>query len=318
MSLRKRRPQECPKCKQSEYLADWLYEESLHCLECDLSVRRKKRQGRSKESRARKMPEYVVNEMVCQDCRNVDFLEDHASGDLVCMDCGLVQMTGGLYFNENNIRMKNPSKKYMRIVHFQQRMTQLLGNDPEVLEDVIHRLRIKLETVANVQQFGKRSFTKILREMKMDPKIACHWVQLRIRLGWEEPLDCFNEYFLLRLKARYFCIEKAFESLLHVPNGSRRTNKLQRKNIISLNFSIPMLIRLEDEGVFKHVAKYFPQQTNPQHPELNNERWKLIMEYCETHYKSMVLPIKEMTFVFEWPFIPMTYSDVLGYFSNFH
>jgi len=316
MSLRKRRPQECPRCRNAEFLMDC--EEDLHCLECDVSFRKKKRQGRSRESRSRIIPKFEMNELICRGCRSVDFVEDHASGDLVCMDCGWVHSEGGLDFNENMIRMKNPSKRYMRIVHFQQRMTQLLGNDPEVSEEVVEKLEKRLMDVANKPQFGKRSFTRVLRELTLDPKIACHWVQLRTRLGWDDQLCCFHEELLLRLKARYFCIEKAFEETLHVPTGVRRTSKLQRKNIISLNFSIPMLIRMEDEEVFKQVAKFFPQQSNPQHPELNNERWKILIEHCQKKYARMVLPVKDMVFYFDWPFIPMTYADVIGYYSNFH
>lgn len=319
MSLRKRKPQECPRCKTSEFLMDWWEKENLHCLECDVSFRKKKRQGRSKESRSRVIPKFVMNDMTCRECKKpTDFVEDHASGDLVCMDCGLVHSTGGLDFNVNTIRMKNPSKRYMRIVHYQQRMTQLLGNDPEVEEDVMETLRKKLKDVANRKQFGKRSFAKVLRELGLEPKIAGHWVQLRIRLGWDDPLICFHEELLLRLKARYFCLEKAFEETLHVPSGVRRTSKLQRKNIITLNFSIPMIIRMEDESVFKEVAKFFPQQSNPQHPELNNERWKILIEHCQKKYTRMVLPVKDMVFYFDWPYIPMTYADVIGYFSNFH
>lgn len=319
MSLRKRKPQECPKCKQSEFLQEDDDKETLFCFECGVGVRKKKRQGRSKESRERvkSLPCWEKHDMRCRGCNQVCFVEDHSSGDLICEVCGVVYSGGALFFNVNTFPMKNPSKPYARVVHWQQRITQLLGNDPEVDPSAMEKLRVSLQHEENWKTFGKKSFAKKCRELNLDPKIACHWVQLRVNLGWELQLDVFSEELLLRCKARYICLEKAFQSELHVPHGEKRSSKLQRTNIVSLNFSIPMIFRLEDENVFKVVAKYFPQQSNAGHPEINNERWRVLMNYCQKHYQHMEMPVKEQTFHFDWPFLPMTYADVIGYFSHF-
>ncbi len=323
MSLRKRRPQECTRCHQSEFLMEDEDKSTLFCYECNIGIRKKKRQGRSRESRERKLPNWEKNDMRCRGCNQISFVEDHASGDLICDVCGVVYSGGALFFNMNtlpNRNMGSVSKPYMRVVHYQQRMTQLLGNDPEVDEKVVERLREKHKdlTEDQIKTFGKRSFAKSLREEKLDPKIACHWIQLRIALDWEYPLECFNEELLLRCKARYICLEKAFDNTLHIKQGGKKTNKFQRKNIISLNFSIPMIIRMESPEVFKSIAKYFPQQTNSGQPEINNERWKILIEYCQKHYNVMEMPVKDIIFHFDWPFLPITYGDVIGYFSHFY
>lgn len=79
-----------------------------------------------------------------------------------------------------------------------------------------------------------------------------------------------------------------------------------------------MLVKLEDEEVYKRIAKYFPQQTNPGQPEINNERWKVLMNYCQENYRVMEMPVKDIIFQFNWPYLPMTYGDIVGYFTHFY
>lgn len=328
--ISKRKRQTCPKCNTEDFLMQD-GKDQLYCLECEFAFRKRMRQGRNKESRERENNAKDLRrkiceanngldpdlcELVCSDCNRNDFVEDHASGDMICLDCGVVKSTGGLGFNQNMILMKNQSKNYKRVVHFQQRISQLMATDPELDDEVFERIREVLENVEKTYQIGKKHFCRLFKRMGINPKMASHWIQLRVRLGWEESIE-FHPDFLLRLKARYFCLDRAFDATLFIPTGTKRTSPLQRKNIINLNFSIPMLIRLEDEETFRRVAKYFPQLTNQNHPNINNERWKVLMEYCQKTYQRMVLPVKEMEFYFEWPYIPLTYEDIFGYFSDF-
>jgi len=321
MSLRKRKPQECVRCKQSEFLMEDQDKSTVFCYECGVGMPKKKRQGRSHESRERvKLNRVEPHVLVCKSCKGVDFVEDHSSGDLICVspECGLVYASGALFFNINTIPMKNPSKPYQRVVHYQQRMTQLLGNDPEVDEASFQLIRESVSNRKDYETFGKRSFSKLLRELGLDPKIATHWIQLRIRLGWEDPLSCFDEQLLLRCHARYVCVSQAFQNTFHLAPGESKKNKIQRKNIITLNFSIPMILRLESESVFRKAAKYFPQQNNSSHLEINNERWRIIVEYCQRNYRVMEDPVRGIMYQFEWNFMPINFSDVIGYFTHFY
>lgn len=296
----------------------------------------KGRQGRSKEVRERKEREKREREMILGPqqsplstcvggCKNPTFLEDHASGDLICMECASVQSSGGLSFGDNDNSSKTNSKPYMRIVHWRQRLAQMRTIDPEQKQEHVDMIgefiREKFEGEKNPAFIGKSTFASICRKLNLDPKISTHWIQLRKRLGIEPFLDenCFDPEIGARVNMRYFCVSIAFQNTLQ-KKGSKLvkvTEELLRNNVMNLNFVIVQLFRLESEELFRKLAKYLPQLISQKQPRINNMRWRVIMEYCKTHYSVVSDPVKGNFFSFEWKYIPLTTSDLLSYFYFF-
>lgn len=299
---------------------------------------KKGRQGRSKEVREKKKREaeeraklnwatikYPPLANCPGNCLFPSFLEDHASGDMICVGCGSVKSTGGLSFGSNANSSFTGSKPYLRVVHFRQRIAQLLTKDPlqkdehiEMIKNYIDKLP---EEERKSQRFGKNMFSFICRELKLDPKIATHWMQIRKRLGITPHLSptSLDPGMIQRLNMRYFCVSNAFQEMLkkNKKEDNKEEKSLKRNNVINLNYAIIQLIRLESEEKFREFAKYCPQLTASQQPRVNNARWRILMKYCSDRYTVVADPIKENLFHFQWKFIPLSTPDILNYFYFF-
>lgn len=300
----------------------------------EIRLKKKKgRQGRSREVRERKKreeEERIKMNFVslsdpplsrCPDsCSpNPFFIEDHSSGDLICSGCGAVVSSGGIS-NFTSSSLTN-SKPYMRIVHFRQRIAQLFSYDPEQKKEYIDRINEFIQKSGeDPRYFGKNVFSQICRELQIDPKVATHWMQIRKKLGIEPFLSDsdLDPEMKSRLNMRFFCVSIAFANQLKKGKGEDSdSSHLKRNNIININFLIIMLIRLESEFEFRKLAKFCPQLMSHQQPKLNNQRWKVIIDYCDHNYRVVSDPIKGTFFSFDWEYKPLTNSDLLNFFYFF-
>lgn len=324
-------------------MARYAYQITLQ-IEPNKRIKKKKkkkgRQGRSAEVRLRKLQEKKIQQetlvqctsySICKECQSEShFIEDYTSGDLICTNCGVVSEIGGIAFTSHQITPSpNQSKPYQTIVHFRQRISQLQCKDPEQDQDkvdLIHRYVLDHENeLGDKQTYGIKTFSLICRKIGLNPKIASHWIQLRHRVLGEEyqiKID-LDETFLKRLSMRYVALSHCFKSALKRRKGEPQTSPLQRNNVINLNYSIIQLIRLEDdpeEHIFHYLAKYFPQLISHNQPELNNQRWEILMKKCEEKYfkTGFADPIKGDLYYFEWPYKPIEEEHLLKYFYYFY
>lgn len=310
----------------------------------DEVVRIKGRQGRSAEVRRRKTLEReywvdvrardgsiyqerrspVANIMECIQCKATDkFVEDHASGDMICSNCGVIQSTGGLYFSQHTIFTHPMSKPYQKVVHFRQRISQLLCRDPEQDPEHIERIgdyiRQNELTLGTTETYGIKTFSMICRQVGLNPKIASHWMQIRKRLGFGLGLvPQIDPGVLLRITMRYICISHCFEARLKRRKGDPIVPSLKRNNVINLNYSIIQLIRIESEEHYIRLAKFFPQLISQNQPDLNNKRWKILLEDCRLKYQHFSDPLKGDHYQFDWPYKPITVDDLVKHFYFFH
>lgn len=294
----------------------------------------KGRQGRSKESRKRAAEHHIetaesfqkIKENVsqCFDC-HADFtlVEDHQSGDIVCTACGVVQPCGqGLGFMKNMFSNKTLSRPYFRPVHFRQRIAQLLCHDPKLPRDVIKQIGRELienEHIykGNEKTYGKFTFSQVLHRLSLDRKQAKHWIQIRQRLNFS-PLPPLLTISMRRLAARFFCISQAFQKTLFIPPKEKPKNYLQRRNIINLNYTMVQLWRLEDAEEFCRIAPYLPQLSSDKQPNLNNNRWKILIEEVSQNFTHFEDPCTGEIYSFNWEYIPLSNQDIIKYFQGFH
>jgi hypothetical protein len=300
--------------------------------------KKKGRQGRSMEVRRKKELErqgwyqgqryFFQSDQIpkCRECGSQNcFVEDHSSGDLICTSCGVVsEELGGLGF-VSNCFTHNPlvSKPYQKVVHFRQRISQLLCRDPEqefdhlrMIRDYVIRENYRL---GNPSFYGIKTFSYICRALGLNPKIASHWMQIRKRLGIEP--SCYpnpSPELLHRITMRYICVAHCFDSTLRRKRGEASPNPLKRNNVINLNYSIIQLIRMESESEFFRLAKFFPQLISHNQPALNNKRWEIILEECRTKYSKFSDPLRGEPFSFDWPYKPILVEDLVKYFYFFY
>lgn len=305
--------------------------------------RPKKRQGRNKESRKR--AKRVSKELkflnpkydVCTECGLEDFVEDSSSGDVICSQCGLIQSAKGLGFSAFvQMRYNNKSKRYARVVHFRQRLAQMLLRDPLIEEPTWTELqrRILSDPALDREHFGKKAFSQVLKEMmpkenqrklekrkrkgKKPPpnpykRLSANWIQVRSRLNFGNlPPSLENEEFYYeRLCARYQCIDHVFQEKLWDEKGERRSEQgLKRRNIINVNYIMVQLLRLESEELFQLWGKFFPQLTSKRQPKINNLRWKILMEECAKRYSFFAIPKTGEIIRLEWEFKELTLEEI--------
>lgn len=305
--------------------------------------RPKKRQGRNRESRKRARrvgkelkflnPKYDV----CEECGREDFVEDSASGDVICSECGLVQSSQGLGFSAHvQMRYTNKSKRYARVVHFRQRLAQMLLKDPLIEEPTWSEIEKRILSDPNLdrEHFGKKAFSQVLKEMmpkipkeklerrklkgKKPPtnpykRLSANWIQVRSRLGFGilPPSLENEEYYYERLCARYQCIDHVFQEKLWDEKGERRSEQgLKRRNIINVNYIMVQLLRLESEELFQLWGKFFPQLTSKRQPKINNRRWEILMVECARRYASFAIPKTGEIIKFSWEFKELTLEEI--------
>lgn len=277
----------------------------------------KGRQGRSKkvreEQRKRKeqMEQMGYGGQVflgCTYCSKRDsMLEDLETGDMVCGNCGVVGQTGLMASSQSTM---NPplSKPYQKRVHYQQRIAQLRNIDPRLPKEVVRSVERyvfqNLDSLPSTDVIGIGSFGRILKILGYPSKLASHWIQLRVELFGDKPVEIPTET-LKRCSMRYFCIAQAFDLNLEKIRELNQLykndkNGLRRKNIINLNYTIVQIFRLESEELFRLVAPYFPHVRSPVQPRLNNQRWRILIDYCEKHYKLACDPVHGDLYSFQW------------------
>lgn len=131
---------------------------------------------------------------------------------------------------------------------------------------------------------------------------------------------------LLEIKFHY--VNLAFDATLnkrtleHYSSGNTAAEDLNRFNIINLNYIQIQLIRIESEELFQETAKFLPQLTSKNQPATNNERWKILMDYCLAHfsvhsYRDSDSNSGDMCTELKWDFIPLTNRDIELYFRFF-
>lgn len=303
--------------------------------EKDIVRKKKGRQGRSLEVRKRKELErqgwfqgkkyfYSSNLPQCRECGDTDsFVEDHSSGDLICSSCGVVsEEMGGLGFYSKCFSYPITSKPYQKVVHFRQRISQLLCRDPEQEYEHLFLLRQYIldnhEQMGNPTFYGIKTFSFICRKIGLNPKIASHWMQIRKRLGITPFCDLPSPSIIHRITMRYICIAHCFDRTLKRKRGEKDQNNLKRNNVINLNYSIIQLIRMESEEEFIRLAKFFPQLISHNQPGLNNKRWEIILKECREKYSYFSDPLRGEPFFFDWPFKPILVEDLVKYFYFFY
>jgi hypothetical protein len=257
----------------------------------------------------------------CPECMGRNFIEDHSSGDLICGDCGVVVSEGGIAFSENQFVLpRNFSKPYQKVVHFRQRISQLLCKDPELDDEIIQTIFEYIKKnphLGDSSIFGIKTFSLICRKTQLNPKIASHWLQIRKRLEIAPFVGEISKDLIQRITMRYICISHCFEHSLS-KKGNQGQSPLFRNNVLNLNYSIIQLIRIESEADFKRLAKFFPQLISQNQPALNNERWKILLERCQKQYPQFSDPVKGDYYRFDWPYIPLKADDLINHFYHFY
>jgi len=303
-------------------------------MDADYGEPKKGRQGRSKASRLRdkqhvedkkKMEEHE-NKFVqkCMECMEENrLIEDHHSGDLICENCGVIQADGGLGFSDKMFSNLKMSKMYQREVHFQQRIASLLSTDPALPESVIEEIGKEIELnldkyKGTTETFGKVTFSQVLSKLHLDRRLSRHWIQIRKRLGYKPSVPPINGSTLSKIKLRYQCISRAFSKCLYAPNHSSKQHHLQRKNILNLNYVMVQLLRLEDQQSYKQLACFFPQLASDNQPQLNNKRWKILMEYCSTNFEQYSDPKVEENHDFHWEYKPLETQHIIQDIARFY
>lgn len=295
--------------------------------ETDRRDRFKGRQGRSKENRQKARSTKKENEDLtvdycpnqCPNCDGNEWIEDYRSGDVVCAECGRVESERGLGLSVNfNYRTKVKSKPYQKVVHFRQRMAQLLGRDPDIKEEIWAPLEEEIKrtmTKEEIERMGKKKFAEVLKRLNLPgtKRLSANWIQARRRLNcFELPHEVDDLTGLYkRLCARYSCVSNVFRETLYSPKGERpKENLLERRNILNVNYVTLQILRMESEPVWKVWAKYFPQLVSRKQPQKNNQRWKIIVEICKKRYPRYGHPRTEEEIFFEWNYIEFTREEI--------
>jgi len=259
----------------------------------------------------------------CRFCGNSeeDCIYDYTSGDVICRECGSVISDKGLAMSDHMIYKEKRSKPYARAVHLQQRLAKLTGIDPELPEEAVDAIGRELGSREYGKfipsKYGRKTFREVCHKLGLPTKYSESWIQLRRRLNYLPPPPEIHPTLLKRIKMRYFCVDKAFEAMLKVRSRFHKVNPLQRTNIVNMNYSIAQMIRMEDEYLFRSVARFFPQLCADHQPDSNNERWRILVKYCKKHYGEVSDPATGETTQFEWNYIPMTEMEILLYFTHF-
>lgn len=294
----------------------------------------KGRQGRSHASRerARLNPPAPKNVLFCRECPPwvSELVDDVSTGDTLCGNCGLVVDSGGL--NTFFLNPKNISIPYRRITHCRQRFRQLMGSGPQFTPDQIDEISLHLP-FEKQDLAGKKTFSELfgsvpeLKKIGLSQKSANHWIQIRLRLGLlfpnetnepgqltilEELCKILTPYLRERLEMRYLCVENAFVDSLFIHKHEKESSKdqLKRKSILSTNFTIAQLLRLESPEAFERLKCLLPQLAGKGQFQKNNDRWKIIIYYCNHFYQFFTNPKSDHTYHFDWAYHELDSKEI--------
>jgi hypothetical protein len=288
------------------------------------------RQGRSHESRERSRQNNILYKQnptecypKCPDCGNENLIEDERTADLICPECAIVCSSDGLTLQATMRPHEKKSKPYQSVVHYRQRRAQLMGKDPVIPKRIRKKLITELFLLDHkeLQLFGKKTLSRILTKLKLPRRYAANWLQLRRRFGLDPlPIRFTNDDVLwTRMNLRYTCIAKAFaetlsreKALPHVPKS------LIRKNIVNVNYTFLQLLRLETDDALEHFGIFFPQLCSKEQPAKNNRRWKYIIDYCNANFKRFSCVKTDVTYQFDWNYLPLTQPEIKEHCTYFN
>lgn len=317
------------------------------------AVRERERIRREKEKEFRSGIEDGYG-LPCKGCRKDSSLlvYDHQSGDTICSNCGMVLDQNG-QGDSNRVgfgfQFRFLSKPYDRLVHFQQRIAQLTTRDPKLPDWFIDSLGEFLnengETIEGEfgnprSNWGIESWKRIMnhplfrnylelvgtkpkrRILPNHPsKLAIHWLQIRRRLGIEPWKVEFDFQTLNLLRIRYRLISLSFNETLRKPGPGQsrlpihdQNQSLSRKNILNVNYVLAQLLRIVNPELWRDYAKFIPQLESSTQPEQNNQRWRIIMDWCRDHFPSQ----ESLPDPLDWPFYPITNSELENEFKFFY
>lgn len=324
----------------SESINDRAYFDRDGCLRYkeDLAVRKvqfkKGRQGRSAETRLRRRKEkYFQNKQkniyyshdVCKVCKLTDFIVvDEKDSTVFCINCGLV-LEELLNSKQQTFDQPTKSKPYERVVHYQQRLSSVQGTDPLVSEEdvrMIEEFLVNNPCICGVSLYyaGWQSIKTAVKELGLNPVYASRWVQIRSRFniqGIRHEVAIIPDRIINKLKLRYILVSRAFDQKLNelITSSTQSNNNkdLSRKNMLNLNYVIPVLIRMDCEETFRETACFFPQNRSQYQPALNNQRMKIIIDYCKQHFTGNYT-YKDEYIELSWEYKPLTSEDILNYF----
>lgn len=312
---------------------DLIYFDEDGCLKYREKLEKKMkkgRQGRSRETRLRRRNEKYYQRLTnketnlkdqdyCKNCTSsIDLVIEDKTSSIICMNCGMIEQI----WNTKEQGLTDPiskSKPYERVVHYQQRLSSVKGIDPKICKKDLKKIQIFLQDPRNkvfvgpdLSLVGWQAIKSAVKELKLNSVYSSRWVQIRSRLNFIDYVETANIPGDLEniLKLRFIFVSEAFDRTILNNNPDK---DLSRKNMLNLNYVIPQLIRLESEDLFREIARFFPQNRSEHQPASNNQRWKIIINYCSEnftkiyHYKSETIDLK-------WNYQPLLTEDILNYF----
>lgn len=301
------------------------------------------RQGRTHETRDRVAKQKILIEQALKEAQvlfNCKYCEgyivtDKTSGSSYCEDCGW-QCKATAFFDTKGTKEQlaySPKNRRVQLydpeTHFAQTTSATMANDPRIKEQDIITIARYLNHEQNTDvtglvpsYMGPRVIKEAVLQCKLQPTYASHWIQICSRIDSNFPVLDISQDMRERLKLRYRCVKEAFEKVIKTKSDTECNKKgnLNRRNMPNLNYTIPQMMRIESEQLFRENAQFFPQGMSEQQPELNNLRWKSIIAYCkENCSRTYSYETKRTSFEykFEWEYIPLTTKDIFLYFLKF-
>jgi hypothetical protein len=297
----------------------------------------KRRQGRSFESRKKadeslteisfekkKIEVEKERNRYCSDCNsNLDVfgVTDSTSNETVCTRCGLVVLSGRIYYSspwDQGERYLKTSVPYQTVNYARERLGQLSNHDPWVWDDEFREIAERVAELPEQQRLrlGKIGFGKICREIGLSHrKYGERWIQLRIRLNLPMPdyqtlsaavVDMLSD----RVDLLHRCYKKHFAN--QIIDGV-----VFRTNVICLNYVFIQCLRMENKWV-SSLKRYIYISYDRKKLKKYNAQWKLIIEKLKTDYRVHLTVDKEGTILrreeYEWSFTPLKLCDV--YIAN--
>ncbi len=297
------------------------------------------RQGRSHKTRQRVMREKIAKEKKqfyskkkdnsttsftqCVKCES-DLVVDHLErgGAVYCASCGF-ETPKLVIIDQPEIKKKYVKQPYQPIVHFRQVVMSAMGKDPRVPLEHVEKIESWLlnnpEVMGNCPFYvGSESIKRAVSELKLNRAYSSRWVQIRSRFtveGIRDDVACIDKDTLYRLGLRFNCVVKAFNSVIKCGKGkAAKKAGVHRRNIMTLNYVIPQLMRLESEELFRDNARFFPILTSDTQPKLDNVRWKLIIDHCNANSRLVYCKKEERVLKLEWEYKQIRTEDLFNYF----
>lgn len=214
---------------------------------------------------------------------------------------------------------QHKSEPYKRATHLRQRIAMLTGNDAKLDQDVIDDIEDWLCTKKNgldvgLNQIGYKWIKRACVSLKIDPKKAGFWIQIRARILRNPDKHLlyarFDPQLVADMETRFECISHAFD--MTVQNYCGPIPSLRRRNIISLSYILAQLLLACDPGAFGQYSRFLGQGLANTQPQMNNMRWELMINFCKKYHSEMPdgRPL-------HWEYTPFGQEDMLNCFLYF-